>query len=251
LLNDVPERIRPAVELLRSWDCRLTADSAAAAFFEIWYRRHLRPALLDQALTRLVDNDTRQAALGHILPVEDMAADCRVDLSLLLTPNGRLGPDPESTISSIVISSLQAAIEETQNLLGPNRSRWTWGTLHRAHLRHPQAVLLGSDHESWTSVGPVPRGGSGDTVGCTTYSDDFLQTVGASFRIVVDVGEWDNSVAMNTPGQSGVHTSPHFKNLFASWAEGGSFPLLYSRSKVEQHVSEVIKLTPGITSSPT
>ena len=93
-------------------------------------------------------------------------------------------------------------------------------------------------------MGPVARSGSGDTVGCTTYASDFAQTVGASFRVVVDVGAWDNSVAMNSPGQSGDPTSPHFRDLFGSWAEGGSFPLLYSRELVEQNVSHRIVLQP-------
>src|SRR5262249_40907355 len=37
-------------DLLRDWDADLRADSAAAALFEVWYRRHLRPALVSKAL---------------------------------------------------------------------------------------------------------------------------------------------------------------------------------------------------------
>ena len=35
----------PGVEMLRGWDGVLSPDSAAAAYFAIWYYRHLRPAL--------------------------------------------------------------------------------------------------------------------------------------------------------------------------------------------------------------
>jgi penicillin G amidase len=50
-------------------------------------------------------------------------------------------------------------------------------------------------------VGPAPRGGSGDTVGNTAYRlEDFRQTGGSSWRVVVDVGEWDNSLMINSPG---------------------------------------------------
>jgi penicillin amidase len=48
----------------------------------------------------------------------------------------------------------------------------------------------------------------------TAYrSGDFALTVGASFRMIVDVGRWDRSLAINTPGQSGDPGSPHYRDL--------------------------------------
>ncbi|MFG2503060.1 penicillin acylase family protein [Streptomyces sp. NPDC048441] len=61
---------------------------------------------------------------------------------------------------------------------------------------------------------------------------------------MVDVGSWDDSVAMNSPGQSDVPGSPHYDDLFASWAADGSFPLLYSRDAVEKHTRRTITLRP-------
>jgi acyl-homoserine lactone acylase PvdQ len=43
--------ITKTLDLLRRWDATLSADSGAAALFEVWYRRHLRPAVLDAAPT--------------------------------------------------------------------------------------------------------------------------------------------------------------------------------------------------------
>ncbi|MBN9107352.1 MAG: hypothetical protein J0I34_01100 [Pseudonocardia sp.] len=45
------------------------------------------------------------------------------------------------------------------------------------------------------AAGPEPRGGSGDTVGNSTYGRNFVQSAGSTFRLVVDVGEWDSSPA--------------------------------------------------------
>ena len=78
----------------------------------------------------------------------------------------------------------------------------------------------------------------------TAYRADFRQTGGSSFRIVVDVGEWDGSLFMNSPGQSGDADSPHYSDLFEGWAEGGAFPLLYSRAKIEEATEERIVLEP-------
>lgn len=222
---------RRALALLRDWDARLDADSAPAALFELWYRRHLRPALLDAALAPLVPGEDRAAALARVLPAEDAAADPRTDLELLP------GADP-----SVLLDTLRAAFAEARTLLGPDPDQWSWGALHHAHPHHPlTALLTGKPAPDWSAVGPAPRGGSGDTVGAAAYGAGFRQSTGATFRLVVDVGAWDESVAMNSPGQSGVPGSEHYDDLFAPWAADDAFPLLYSRERVEENT--VLRLT--------
>ena len=56
---------------------------------------------------------------------------------------------------------------------------------------------------------------------------------GGSFKIVADTEDWDNSVGLNTPGQSGDPDSPHYRDLFELWARGQYFPMAYSRAKVD------------------
>ena len=83
----------------------------------------------------------------------------------------------------------------------------------------------------------------------TTYGlRDFAQQYGATFRMLVDVGAWDDSVAMNSPGQSGDPASPHYRDLFDAWARDESFPLLFSRDRIEAVTEQRILLRP---SSPT
>jgi penicillin amidase len=108
----------------------------------------------------------------------------------------------------------------------------------------PSSLLTGAP-ERQTTVGPLPRGGSGDTVGNTAYTPDFVQSAGSTFRVVVDVGDWDRSLAMNSPGQSGDPESPHYADLFQPWAENAAIPLLYSRASVEAALKHHITLKPG------
>jgi penicillin amidase len=228
-----------ALALLAGWDAVLSADSAAAALFEVWYRRHLRPALRRAALAgRGLSEERIGAALRRLLPSDSPAADtadARTDLRLLPLA----GPE-------LLAGTLRAAVADLEGLLGSDRERWRWGNLHHARLTHPLAARLGADAADWVLLGPLPRGGSGDTVGAAAYAGtDFRQTGGATFRMVVDVGDWDNSVAMNSPGQAGDPRSPHYQDLFESWGSDGSFPLLYSRAKVEQHTARRLLLTPA------
>ncbi|WP_314173469.1 penicillin acylase family protein [Streptomyces winkii] len=93
--------------------------------------------------------------------------------------------------------------------------------------------------------GPAARGGSGDTVGAAPYASAFRQSGGATFRLVVDVGSWDESLAMNSPGQSGDPGSRHYRDLFGAWAGDAAFPLLYSRSAVEAATEQIVTLEPA------
>ena len=62
--------------------------------------------------------------------------------------------------------------------------------------------------------------------------------------MVVDVGNWDNSRAVNAPGQSGDPSSPHYRDLVPLWGEGQYFPLAYSRGAVEKAVESRLRLVP-------
>ena len=244
------ERLRPdetdllwALEMLLGWDCVLSADSTAAAFFEVWYRLHLRPALRKRALSGYVVPDKLESALAAVLPEEDQTGDARIDLDLVENPENSFDPRTRQEFDRILLSSFREAIRHLDHLLGEDRNTWRWGCLHRAHLIHPLSGLGGKEAPKRWDIGPVPRGGSGDTVGNTAYqAEGFLQTGGSSFRVVMDVGQWDRSVAMNSPGQSGDPQSGHYADLFAKWGEDLAFPLLYSRRKIEAETERRIVL---------
>jgi penicillin amidase len=55
----------------------------------------------------------------------------------------------------------------------------------------------------------------------------------ASYLQVIDVGEWDNSVMVNLPGQSNDPRSPHYADQYRPWIEGQMLPMLFSRVAVE------------------
>ena len=90
------------------------------------------------------------------------------------------------------------------------------------------------------------RGGSGSTLNVNNFrGNDFSIVHGASFSMVLDVGNWDESRMTNTPGQSGDPRSPYYDNLLAGWAADDTFPLVYSRDKVLEHEAFRIRLTPA------
>jgi penicillin amidase len=131
--------------------------------------------------------------------------------------------------------------------MGADPAAWRWGDLHLALFEHAASRVLPQPDAGWT-VGPLGVGGSRSTPMNAAYRiADFAVTSGASVRLVMDVGAWDNSVCINVPGQSGDPRSPHFADLAAPWARGDYVPLLFSRDKVDAATTHRIRLVPAGT----
>jgi penicillin G amidase len=234
--------IEETLEMLTGWDCVLSADSAPAVLFEVWYCLHLRQALLKRAMEGFVEPERLDEALSRVMPVEDQAGDARMSLETLEKLDTSLGHE---AVDEVLSSTLKEATDHLEGLLGVDRADWEWGKLHQVHMVHPLSPLVDKRTRGRLDVGPAPRGGSGDTVGNTAYHlENLRQTGGSSWRMVVDVGEWDDSLFINSPGQSGDPASPHYSDLFGPWARDEAVPLLYSRRKVEAVAERRIVLEP-------
>jgi penicillin amidase len=65
--------------------------------------------------------------------------------------------------------------------------------------------------------------------------------------MIADVGEWDNSVTINPPGQSGDPESPHYRDHFDLWLKEQYVPMLYSRAAIEANLEHRVVLEPAIS----
>ena len=212
----------------------MDADSAAAALFEIWFGKHLKPALFQLLVP--------DAALHPLLAPGDLETIC----SLLEEPDWRFGADPESQRGQLMLKTLDAAYADCAGRLGPDPAAWKWGRLHHAYFEHPLTAALVPHAPAALDAGPLPMGGSAATPMLASYRPgDFRVLHGASVRFVIDVGQWDNSLCINAPGQSGDPRSRFYANLAPLWARGEYVPMLYSRAKIEAHTKLHITLTPG------
>jgi penicillin amidase len=232
-LTSADPEVAEALRLLQGWDGHEGVGSAAAAIAEVWLNKHLGP----QAIAR-----TTNAAAAAIIGVGSPYA----VTSYLQTPDGALGADPLAARDELALASLRSALDECAERMGPDMSRWTWGALHHAHFPPAAAALADPALKARMTHGPTPIPGSAYTVSAATFRmEDFAATNGASFRMVADVGAWDNSRVINSPGQSGDPASPHYGDLFPLWAEGRYVPMLFSRAAVEAVAEQAILLTPA------
>jgi penicillin amidase len=165
-------------------------------------------------------------------------------LDALENPDVRFGAvAPESKRDSLLRDALASAVAECRERLGADPAQWRWGALHHGFFEHGLSNLAPPTPP--LDVGPLPKGGSGSTPMHTGYRpSDFRIDNGASVRLVMDVGAWDNSVCINAPGQSGDPRSPHYRDLASAWARGDYVPMLYSRERIEPEIVERIALMP-------
>ena len=101
-----------------------------------------------------------------------------------------------------------------------------WGQQHTRAFRHP--LLRAFD------LPTVERSGGAGTV----------EADGASYREILDVANWDRSLAINVPGQSGQPGSPFYDNLLGMWAENAYFPLVFSKPAIDGAAKHRLTLRP-------
>jgi penicillin G amidase len=235
LLRDVavanPASAR-ARDLLTRWDFVLDKDSIAAGVYEMWQRR-----LLANTREAVVPAPIAKAVGVNLISTKKL-------IDRLLSPDGKFGADPLAGRDAIVVTSLDEAVAELTKRFGPDMQAWKYGQekYHHALIAHPLSNAVNAATKARLEVGPLPRGGDGSTVSATGGADN--QAAGGSLKIVADTEDWDNSVALNTPGQSGDPDSAHYRDLFALWARGQYFPLAYSRAKVDSVRESTLRLTP-------
>ncbi len=236
LETDNPDTLA-ALALLEGWDAALTEDSAPAALFSIWFRDHL-PATLFEAAT---GKPMPEGFIPSTHALRDHINDAR-------TASG--GAVTGAAMDRVLITSLAAAVLDIREKTGGALEDARWGDFHRIRLRHPFAEALPGANLNCANAMDTPLDGGPTTVDVAHAAPPgFTAVAGPSFRIVMDVGAWDNSVAVNMPGQSGDPSSPNYCNLMSMWHGGDYFPLLFSWDKVEEAARTRIELNPIAPSS--
>ena len=224
--------VQTAADRLLRWDHVLDKDSVEAGIYEMFQRRliaNVRETVVPAAAKDLIGPG------GINIPMTRTIA-------LVTAPDGRFGTDPLAGRDALLQKSLSEGVAELKQRFGADMAKWKLGAFHYALLSHPMSGALSEELEKKYSVGPAPRGGDSYTISATFGGD--RQVAGGSFKLVIDTENWDNSVGLMTPGQSGNPEDLHYRDLFKLWAEGRYFPVLYSRSKIESAKDRVFNLSP-------
>jgi len=227
-----------ALRAVRDWDLRFTTDSVAATVFAAWYARLFKETFRDE----LGDSLLSEYLNLHDQPIHGLAA-------LLKDPAASWFDDARTEDregrEEIVARSFRQAIEGLSLEWGPDLRRWNWGRVHVAAFIHqPLGQVRGLGRALNRAV---PGAGSLDTVNVGSWSLErpFMQTTYASARLLVDLSDFERSVAIHAPGQSGQFNAPHYADLLPPWSEGQYRPLRFDWAGLEARGAERLVLQPA------
>ncbi|QCX00501.1 penicillin acylase family protein [Aggregatimonas sangjinii] len=222
--------VAEAKERLNGWDYKLKANSVAAAIYVAW-EDHIKAMANERFIP---------AAGKGLVP----GIQLKKIMDWIAKPDYRFGPDPEFGKNQFLYHAFINAITDLEKRLGPDIDKWQYGQERNKHtfMQHALSDAVNDSIKSKLDVGPLPRGGNAYTPGST--GGNLRQSSGATFRIIVNTGDWDAAVGTNSPGQSGDPDSPFFDNLFETWAKDEYFPVYFSRNKVDSVAVETMVLRP-------
>ena len=223
-------RSSQAKQILMNWNFVLNKTSVAAGIYAMW----------EQQLMLLANKEWVPVELKPWINLQMTKV-----IERLQHPAHTFGSDAITKRDAFLKQSFENALEALKNKLGPSPASWLYGQDSYKHITmtHQLSPIVNDALKRQLNTGPLPRGGNSYTPGSTGGLDN--QQHGASFRLIVDVGDWDKAVMINTPGESGDPKSRFYKNLFPIWANDQYFPAYYSKVKIRRTVVEKLELIPS------
>jgi penicillin amidase len=230
--------LSPAQELLKNWDYQARADSAPAAVFNAFWRHLLQNTFNDD------------------MPKQDWAEGGsrwnEVMRNLIKNPNDPFWDDKTTTtttetMNDILKKSFAEGVAELDNIFGKDMSKWSWGNMHTATFRNgtlgQSGVFL---IEDLFNRGPFPTSGGKSIVNATSWSviDGYEVTDVPSMRMIVDMGNLNNSVTVHTTGESGHAYHKHYDDMSKLWSSIKYYPMWWEQDSIVKDAEGHLQLAP-------
>lgn len=214
-------RTQQAAEILRAWDGRMTADSAAAT---LAYRARIELVrLLLEPKLGAAPADPKQARATLNWKTYDWGMYSVWLENVVHHQPQRWLPEAHGTYDEVLAAAVEAAVSGAD--ASKDLTAWKWGAFRPVEIQHPilgRVPLL----QRWTGPGIQPQSGSGYTVKAVSRSH------GPSERLTVDLSDLDQTTLNLVTGEAGNFLSPYYMDQWKAWYEGYTFTLPYSEKAV-------------------
>jgi len=237
-------RAKQAADLMRGWDGRMLASSAAPTIAEN-SMRELRRLLLEPKLGPAAP-ETNTDADSELYKERDRAGvnwktyswlqrSVWLENVLLHRPKRWL-PEKYANYDELLTAAVEAAVTDPE--APKNLASWRWGDFNAIDIQHP---ILGRIPilRYWSGTGLRPQSGSGYSVKAVTPAH------GPSERFTANLADLDQSTLNTVTGQGGNFLSPHYMDQWKAWYGGTTFILPFSERAVQAAKSHELDLEPG------
>jgi penicillin G amidase len=235
-------RAKQAADLMRSWDGRMLASSAAPTIAEnslLQLRRLLLEPKLGSAPpeSQAVNSELFKGTDNKVLSWKTyswLQRSVWLENILLHRPKRWL-PEKYPNYDELLTAAVEAAVNEPQ--APRDLASWRWGRFNAVDIQHP---ILGRIPviKYWAGPGMQDQSGSGYTVKAVTRYH------GPSERFTANLADLDQSTLNTVTGQGGNFLSPYYMDQWKAWYEGTTFRLPFSAKAVEAAKAHRLTLEP-------
>ena len=231
--------VQAAAQVLLQWDRRSVSGSVGATIFEAFWFRLAHTIFGDELGTELAKDalDTGTATKAAVR-------------NLLADPENKFWDDvttPEKESRETQVQrALQQAVTELALRLGKDMQQWQWGKVHQITFQNQTLGKSGvAPIEALFNRGPFVSDGASSAVNALNHRpDDFSVRSHPSWRMVVDLSDFNNSLAIHPTGQSGHAGHPHYDDMLQPWLAVQYNPFYWQRSDVEKNSEGTLTLIP-------
>ena len=242
-------RAKQAADLMRNWDGRMLASSAAPTVTELSIRE-LRRLLLEPKLgTAPEDSTTPNSTTPD--PKKPDAKKTEGSLTwqtysweqrsiwlenILIHHPKRWLPEKYPNYEELSTAAVEAAVSDAN--APKDLASWHWGSFNAVEIQHP---VLGKIPiiQRWAGPGVQVQSGSGYTVKAVTRHH------GPSERFTANLADLDRSTLNIVTGQAGNFLSPYYMDQWNAWYDGSTFTLAFSPGAVNAARVHQLVLEPG------
>jgi penicillin G amidase len=226
-------RDKQAADIMRGWDGRMLASSAAPTITERSIRE-LQRLLLEAKLGSAPGDPAKEDAILSWKTYSWEMRSVWLENVLLHRPKRWL-PEKYANYDELLTAAVDAAV--TNPSAPQDLSRWAWGAYNAVDIEHP---VLGKIPliKYWSAPGVHEQSGSGYTVKAVTRHH------GPSERFTANLADLDESTLNIVTGQGGNFLSPYYMDQWKAWYEGTTFTLPFSVKAVNESAEHRLTLEP-------
>ncbi|MDB5798221.1 MAG: penicillin acylase family protein [Paucimonas sp.] len=233
---------RAALDLLANWKGDMDAARPEGLIFNAWMRELARRMFEDELGETLMQDYFEQRnvhapMVQALVGANGQSAWCRDT-----RPTA-----PPTDCARLLSLSLQASLARLQTQYGNDMRDWRWGEAHVSRAEHRPFSRVAALAPLFELRAPSP--GDTYTINVGRYSmrdaaRPFDNRHAASLRALYDLGQPENSLYIQSTGQSGNLLSPLYRNFLQRWVTVDYLPMRMQRSAVEQGSLGTLKMQP-------
>ena len=227
-------RAKQVADLMRNWDGRMLASSAAPTV-AVRSSQELTRLLLEPHLGPAPEDPKQQETTLSWKTYSWQMRTVWLQNVLLHQPKRWL-PEKYPNFDELLTAAVEAAVN---GLAAPkDLASWRWGAFNAVEIDHP---VLGKIPlvRRWAAPGVKEQSGSGYTVKAVTRHH------GPSERFTANLADLDQSTLNTVTGQGGNFLSPYYMDQWKAWYEGSTFTLPYTSQAVEATGAHRLTLKPA------